>query len=62
LDREALQFHARVREAYHVLVAADPARWRVINADRGEDEVWSDVWLTIVSSEHLAKGLGSLAH
>jgi dTMP kinase len=62
LDREAIQFHARVREAYHLLVAADPARWRVVNADRGEDEVWSDVWLTIVSSEHLAKGLGSLAH
>ena len=62
LDREAIQFHTRVREAYHTLVAADPARWRVINADRGEGEVWSDVWLTVVSSELLAKDLGSVAH
>jgi dTMP kinase len=62
LDREAIQFHTRVREAYHTLVAADPARWRVIDADRGEDEVWSDVWLAVVSSKFLAEELGSVAH
>jgi dTMP kinase len=61
LDRETIQFHTRVHEAYHTLVAADPTRWRVINADRSEDEVWSDVWLTVVSSELFARGLGSIA-
>jgi dTMP kinase len=47
LDREAVQFHTRVRDAYHSLAAADPARWRVIDADRPRDEVWSDVWATV---------------
>jgi dTMP kinase len=61
LDRETIQFHTRVHEAYHTLVAADPTRWRVINADRSEDEVWSDVWLTVVSSELFARGLRSIA-
>jgi dTMP kinase len=61
LDREAIQFHTRVRDAYHMLVAADPARWRVVNADRGEDEVWSDVWLAVVSSDVIANGVGSIA-
>jgi dTMP kinase len=32
LDREMVQFHSRVRDAYHVLVEADKARWRVIDA------------------------------
>jgi dTMP kinase len=60
LDREAIQFHNRVREAYHMLVATDPARWRVIDADRGEDDVWSDVWDAVVSSERVANGLEAM--
>jgi len=56
LDRELVQFHTRVRDAYHFLVEADPARWRVIDANRAEDEVWSDVWLAVVSSGLLAIG------
>lgn len=55
LDREVLQFHSRVRDAYHLLVAADQARWRVIDANRDEDHVWSDVWRTVASSPVLAK-------
>jgi dTMP kinase len=44
LDREVVQFHSRVRGAYHSLVEADPARWRVVDASRAEDDVWSEVW------------------
>jgi len=55
LDREVIQFHSRVRDAYHSLVEADPARWRVIDANRAEDEVWSEVWLTVSSSDLLAQ-------
>jgi dTMP kinase len=54
LDREVIQFHSRVREAYHSLVEADPTRWRVIDANRAEDEVWSEVWLTVASSVSIA--------
>jgi dTMP kinase len=58
LDREMVQFHSRVRDAYHVLVEADKARWRVIDANRAEDDVWSDVWLAVASSPQIAKGEG----
>ncbi len=39
LDREALAFHERVRAGYLELAAADPARWRVIDADRPPETV-----------------------
>jgi dTMP kinase len=54
LDREVVKFHSRVRDAYHLLVEADQARWRVIDANRAEDDVWSDVWLAVASSPLLA--------
>ncbi len=34
LDLESLAFHERVRAGYHTLVAADPARWEVVDASR----------------------------
>jgi dTMP kinase len=58
LDREVVQFHSRVRDAYHALVEADKARWRVIDANRVEGDVWSDVWLAVASSLQLAEGAG----
>jgi dTMP kinase len=62
LDREQVQFRTRVRDAYHSLVAEDPARWRVVNADRSEDDVWRDVWGTVVSEGLLAADARSIAH
>jgi dTMP kinase len=62
LDREEIQFHTRVRDAYHSLAAADPARWRVVNAYRAEDDVWADVWHTVVSHGLLRSGVGTIAH
>lgn len=38
-DREALEFHARVREGFLTLAAEDPDRWRVIDASRPFEEV-----------------------
>jgi dTMP kinase len=43
LDIEALEFHTRVRSAYHSLAKDDPARWHIVDAARSEDLVWSDV-------------------
>jgi dTMP kinase len=48
LDREAIAFHERVREAYHTLATSDPERWRVIDASRPESEVWSEVWNAVI--------------
>ena len=59
LDRESIQFHTRVRDAYHSLVAADPTRWRVISADRSEEDVCCDVWHSVVSSGLLAGDPGA---
>ena len=39
LDREALAFHARVRAGYLELAAAEPSRWRIIDADRSPEDV-----------------------
>ena len=55
LDREVVEFHSRVGEAYQLLAVADPKRWRVIDADRNEDDVWSDVWQTVASSAFFPK-------
>jgi len=61
LDREQVQFRTRVRDAYHSLVAEDPARWRVVNADRSEVDVWRDVWGTVVSEGLFAADAESIA-
>ncbi|MBI3242297.1 MAG: dTMP kinase [Chloroflexi bacterium] len=34
LDDYALAFHQRARQGYHALAAAEPNRWRIINADQ----------------------------
>ncbi len=34
LDLETVQFHRRVRQGYHQLAAADPARWLIVDAER----------------------------
>ena len=61
LDRESIAFHSRVRDAYHSLVAEDPARWCVIDGDRAADDVLADVWTGVVSHGLLASGVGTIA-
>lgn len=61
LDRESIVFHTRVRDAYHSLVAADPARWSVVDADRATDDVSADVWRAVVSHGLLANDPGCIA-
>jgi dTMP kinase len=43
MDQEVLGFYQRVREAYLALAAADPSRWRIIDADRPVERVWEAV-------------------
>ena len=61
LDREQIQFRTRVRDAYHSLVAEDPAMWRVVNADRSENDVWDDVWRAVASDRLFAADAGPIA-
>lgn len=42
-EAEALDFHRKVRQAFLDLAAAEPARFRVINADQTPDRVTNDM-------------------
>jgi dTMP kinase len=44
-----IEFHRRVREGFLELAANEPARWRVIDAERDPDAVFSDVLEAAVS-------------
>ena len=48
LDLEAVSFHERVREGYHVLAAADPTRWVTLDADQPVSSVAADVRSTVL--------------
>jgi dTMP kinase len=61
LDRESVMFHTRVRDAYHSLVAADPGRWSVVDADRAIDDVLADVWRAVVSLGLVGNDRGCIA-
>jgi dTMP kinase len=39
LDREALDFHQRVRDGYLAMAAEDPGRWRIVDATGSIAEV-----------------------
>jgi dTMP kinase len=43
MDAYQLQYHQRVRNGYKAMVAADPQRWRVVNADQSPVVVQSEL-------------------
>jgi len=43
LDAYELDFHQRVREGFHQMVAAEPERWAVINAAKSRSEVQAEI-------------------
>ncbi|MDH3982036.1 MAG: dTMP kinase [Kiritimatiellaceae bacterium] len=43
-EREAREFHHRVRDGYHQLAKREPERFAIINSQRSIEEVASDVW------------------
>ncbi len=47
LDSEDLAFHERVRQGYLALARREPARWRIIDASRGVDDVADAVWSAV---------------
>ncbi len=48
LDQEEVAFHQRVRAGYLALAAAEPGRWRVLDADRPIEAVQTDIWKAVV--------------
>jgi len=49
LDDESMAFHRAAREAYHDLAAREPERVKLVDANRGIDEVADAIW-TLVSA------------
>ena len=49
LDAFELAFHQRVRAGYHELVAAEPQRWVVIDANQTPEQVQQDLRSAILS-------------
>lgn len=49
LDLETVQFHQRVREGYRQLIAEDPSRWEIVDADRPITAVQQDLQKTLLA-------------
>ena len=47
LDREAEAFHARVREGYLSIAAAEPRRFVVLDGTQPEDTVFTQLWAAV---------------
>lgn len=43
-EREAREFHHKVRDGYHELAAREPGRFKIIKADESIDEVATHIW------------------
>ena len=43
-EREAMDFHGRVREGYRKLAQREPKRFRIVNADRPIKTVADEIW------------------
>ena len=56
LEMEAESFHARVEDGYHQLIARDPERFAVVNAEGGRDEIAAEV------SEKVLAKLAEMEH
>lgn len=44
IDEEALEFHRRVRDGYRQMAAAEPNRFRVVDANSDPDTIHQAVW------------------
>lgn len=47
IERERVEFFERVRRGYLELAAGDPARFCVVDAGRGVDEIYRDVRVVV---------------
>ena len=52
IEQRPLEYHEQVRRNYLAQASADPARYRVIPADRPLDQVHEDVWRVVSEVGH----------
>ena len=53
-EQEGASLQRAVAEAYERLAAAEPVRWRRIDADRPADDVHADVLAVVQAARHQA--------
>lgn len=49
MEAEQLAFHQRVRAGFYALVAAEPARWLVVDATQSIAQVQQTIWQRVMS-------------
>jgi len=49
LDEQTIDFHRKVRDAYHQLASDEPRRVRLIDGSRDENTVAAEVWKTVAA-------------
>jgi dTMP kinase len=59
--RHGRAFHERVRDGYLALAAADPTRWRVIDADRDPAAIDAELFRLVDEFLEISEPLGDLA-
>jgi dTMP kinase len=59
MDAETLSFHRRVRSGYMALVAAEPERWEVIDAQRPVEEIQAEVRSLVVARLEAGRDYGT---
>jgi dTMP kinase len=47
MDEQSIEFHRKVRNAYHQLAEDEPQRVRLIDGSRPETDVAHDVWAAV---------------
>jgi dTMP kinase len=50
IEQRPMAYHEQVRRNYLEQAKADPARYRVINADRDRQAVHEDVWQAVTEA------------
>jgi dTMP kinase len=55
-EQEPLAFHARLREGFRAIAAADPTRCVLLDATTGEDAVAERIWSAVRDSLHPGEG------
>ncbi|HEV2691143.1 MAG TPA: dTMP kinase [Bryobacteraceae bacterium] len=50
IDQQAVEFHHRVREAYHELARREPKRFRLIDGHGSPEEIADNVWAEVTGA------------
>ena len=53
LEEQAIEFHHKVREAYHELARREPQRFRLIDGRGTPEAIAAKVWEEVASSPHI---------